>query len=87
MSFLRWRGEPCSMCIEHPDPGRPVQSATHHGLCARCWLGASQAQRADALMEEAMTCDDTPQPPALTTESIALDLLFALPAVEPRRAA
>jgi hypothetical protein len=87
MTFIGWRGDPCSRCLEDPDPGRPVQRATHHGLCARHWLGASQAQRADALMEEAMTCSDEPTTPALTTESIALELLFGLAAVEPDRRA
>jgi len=87
MSTFNFRGDSCSRCIDEGGVDGHIQSASIHGMCARHWLGASQAQRADALMEEAMTCSDEPTTPALTTESIALELLFGLDAVEPDRRA
>jgi hypothetical protein len=79
MTFIGWHGDACTRCVDNPDPKWRVQRATHHGLCARCWLGATETQRRDALLEEAMREDGNTDAPALTTEAIALELLLALP--------
>jgi hypothetical protein len=49
MAYL-FRGEPCT--------GRGCQrraikrAATHHGMCASCWLGATETERLLALFDE-----------------------------------
>jgi hypothetical protein len=86
--FIGWHGDPCTHCANSPEPGRPVQRATHHGLCARHYLGATETQRRDALLEEAVRDDGNADTPRLTTEAIALELLLALPdAPEPHERA
>jgi hypothetical protein len=75
-----WRGEACVRCFDEPE-GWHIQTASHYGMCARHWLGATSRQRADAVWDYAMTCDDVVLP-RVTTESIRLDLLFQLPDAE-----
>lgn len=70
MSVIGFHGDPC---YRGACPGPVRQRATHHGLCARCWLGATEAQRRDALLDEAMTADDP------------LEVLYLAPAREPDR--
>ena len=83
MTVIGFHGDPCVRCITEGGINGHVQAATHHGMCARHWLGASERQRRDALFDEAIT-SDTPAVPRFTTEVVALELLFGLPAVEPR---
>ncbi len=48
----RFHGDPpCTRCVD--EQRRPVQRATHHSMCARHWLGATEAQRRSALFDEA----------------------------------
>lgn len=48
-------GDPCPTCQDQHqrDPAWHVQRATHHGMCSRHWLGATEAQRRAALFDEA----------------------------------
>lgn len=64
---VKLRGRPCARCT-----ATPPRAATHHGMCARCWLGASESQRRGALLDELATPDP-------------LEEQFALLAVEPER--
>jgi hypothetical protein len=48
----RFRGDPCIRCIDEPVIYRLIQRATHHGMCSRHWLGATEAQRRDAIFLE-----------------------------------
>jgi len=38
--FNGWRGDPCALC-----KGPVKRAATHHGLCAQHWLGATETER------------------------------------------
>lgn len=41
--FVGWHGSPCAKCT-----GPVKRAATHHGLCASCYLGATETERAMA---------------------------------------
>lgn len=41
MPIIGWHGEPCALC-----KGPIKRAATHHGLCAQHWLGATETERA-----------------------------------------
>ena len=43
-------GDPCSRCPESR-PGKPVLAASQYGMCALCWLGATELQRRLAVFE------------------------------------
>jgi hypothetical protein len=52
--FIAWHGDPCSRCEDRTRLGLVKRAATLHGMCPRCWLGASEVQRRDALWLEAV---------------------------------
>ncbi len=48
---LSHRGGACSRCPESR-PGKPILTATNHGMCALCWLGATELQRRLAIFAD-----------------------------------
>lgn len=79
MSFVGWHGDPCTRCLEEPEPGRHVQRAETHGLCRAHWLGATERQRRDAIFDEGVEDVD-----ALL---VLCNAIAALPTVDPERRA
>lgn len=77
MNFIGWHGDPCSRCLDDPDPDRPVQSASTHGMCPRHWLGATERQRRDAIFDEGVEESDG--------LLLLCELIASLPTVEPER--
>jgi hypothetical protein len=51
MTVGLWHGDACTRCPE-ARPGRQPLPATHNGMCAMCWLGATEGQRRSAIMDE-----------------------------------
>ncbi len=54
MTVIGFHGDPCSRCIDEGGVNDHVQRATHHGMCARHWLGATSEQRRAALFDESV---------------------------------
>lgn len=87
MTFIGWHGDPCSRCHDRAASGLVKRTATRHGMCDQCWLGASEIQRRLAAFGE--TYADLPSQVRFEAyyerREIMLNGLDTLPVAEPDR--
>ncbi len=70
-----FHGDPCLRCPDRR-PGQQPRAAAIHGCCLPCWLGSTEADRDDALLEELLTPVDTPAMVALAQADAERDAAF-----------
>lgn len=79
--YLYHGGDACFRC-KKSRPGQPIRDATHYGMCALCWLGATASERRQAKFGEEV--NDTHWTPDMM-KLFELEELFRAPNVKPTK--